>query len=205
MGDVIRIPEFVIGVDEVGMGALAGPIIVCGFAAPVGWKGVAGLGDSKTLSHKQKQQVRSRLWGLVVKKEVYCRIENWSHEDIDRMGVANAHRLAIRNVIVDLAKRLNLALVVDVIVDGNLNFSGIHPKVRSVIKADSKFPTVSAASIIAKAHRDDQMPSLDVGDVYGFAQHMGYPTPAHKAALTKHGPGPYHRMSYAPVKEASRG
>ena len=186
------------------MGALAGPILICGYAAPKEWKGLPGLNDSKQLGEDLKRKLRRQLWHLVTKREAYCRVEFWSHADIDRMGIANAHRLAIRNVIIDLVARLKHALVVDVIVDGNLNFSGIHPKVRSVVKADTKFPTVSAASVIAKVHRDEHMPSLDDDGLYGFKENMGYPTPKHKEALSKHGPGPYHRQSYTPVREAMR-
>lgn len=193
--------EYVIGVDEVGMGALAGPIVICGFAAPGDWTGPPGLTDSKQLTPARRRLLRSLIMVQAVKKLVYYKIERWSHADVDRMGVAHAHRLAIRNVILDLAAKVTPSVI---IVDGNLDFKGIHPLVRSYVKADSKFATVAAASVIAKVLRDQQMPGLDPEGLYDFHTNMGYPTPKHKAALKKHGPGPYHRHSYAPVREAVR-
>lgn len=204
MGELIKIPEFTMGVDEVGLGALAGPMTVVAFAAPRGWRGLPGLDDSKALSAKRRRELRAQLWTLIIMRKVFCRIENWSSRDIDSMGIAAVHRLAIKNAVQDLSARLSKALVTDVIVDGNLDFRGIHPKVRSVVKADAKFNVVRAASVIAKVHRDEQMPKLDPDGRYGFSENKGYPSPAHKAALTAYGPGEHHRYSYAPVKEAAR-
>lgn len=204
MGELIRIPEFTIGVDEVGLGALAGPITVCAFAAPRGWRGLKGLDDSKALSDAERKRLRSKLWYLIVQKQTFCRIENHYQDEIDHLGVGVVHRRAIESVVRSLISRLDCALITDVIIDGNLNFRGLHPKVRSVVKADTKFNTVRAASILAKVHRDDQMPAMDPEGIYRFASNMGYPTKEHKAALTRHGPSEFHRYSYEPVRLAAK-
>lgn len=204
MGRLIRIREYVIGVDEVGLGALAGPIYVCGVAAPSDWR-ILGLADSKQLSDTSRRSLRARLWEQVIRRKIACALSVWPAHAIDEMGISAAHRASITDVVNRLVSIVKdkKGVVTDIVIDGSLNFSRLHPRVRSVVKADSKFATVSAASIIAKVQRDDYMIGLGgANDVYGYKQHKGYPTPFHLDVLRAIGASEDHRRSYRPVADA---
>lgn len=205
MGTLIRIPEYTIGVDEVGLGALAGPLVVCAVAVPRGWKGIPGLNDSKKIKQEvMRKELRNSLMDLVLRKQIIHVIESRSSRYIDQIGVGRCHQDAIESAIRCAVRAIGKSLVHEIIVDGNLNFTHVHPKVRSEVKADARFTAVQAASVMAKVHRDNQMPSFDPDGIYYFAKNKGYPSPEHKEALARFGPGPYHRMSYGPCAEAAR-
>jgi len=203
MNRIIKITEYVIGVDEVGLGALAGPLVVCALATPRGWRGLPGLDDSKEVNEADRKRLSTMLWTLIVRKHSFATIVRIDSKRIDEEGVGRVHRRAIEEVIKDLMRHLRSRrkLVADVIVDGNLNFSHVHPRVRSVVKADGKFNCVRGASILAKVFRDREMEKLgEAFPLYGFEKHKGYPTKEHYAALDQHGPGEHHRYSYGPVR-----
>ncbi|MFT4631543.1 MAG: ribonuclease HII [Candidatus Pseudothioglobus sp.] len=184
--------EYCAGVDEVGRGPLAGAV----YAAAVildPFASVPGLRDSKALSARR----RDALDGAIRTDALaYC-IASASIEEIDRINILQASLLAMQRAVAGLNH------VVDfVMVDGNRSPGFACPS-EWLIKGDSKFDAIKAASIIAKVARDREMLRLDkLYPAYGFAQHKGYPTPAHLAALQIHGPSVVHRMSFAPCRAA---
>ncbi len=198
-------PErFLVGVDEVGLGALAGPLVVCAVRVPVTWKPPLGLTDSKKLSHKRREELAQDLRSDF---DSLSRYMEYSADDIDSMGIRNAWSEACRLAIEPL---LMVKKVTKVIIDGDQNpydFVDVefasHTTIQVEPKADLKHPVVSAASVLAKVDRDQIMVDFDKQyPGYGFAEHKGYPTKAHKEALARLGPCPIHRRSYRPVAEA---
>jgi ribonuclease HII len=211
--------KFQIGVDEVGLGAIAGPLCVtavCVLEVRVEeLRAMTHNRDSKMLSAKKREAIAARL------KEapwVYSATVTIPPEEIDREGIGvvlkKALGRAVEQVIEVLddsvhARRLEDAKY-DVIIDGIIDptlpgeiVSG-NMRIRNVPKADELFPSVQAASIIAKAGRDANAFTEDdaLASLYGMREHAGYPTPKHLKALREHGVTPWHRRSYEPVKRA---
>ncbi len=186
--------EIIAGVDEAGRGPLAGPdsaaAVILDDARPIN-----GLADSKQLSATAREMLaveirnRARAWWVAFA----------SVEEIDRLNILQASLLAMQRAVAGLALAPTLVLV-----DGNR--APVLPcAARAIIRGDATEPAISAASILAKVARDALLDELDDQyPVYGFARHKGYPTAAHIAALAAHGPCPVHRMSFAPVRAASR-
>lgn len=182
--------KLIAGVDEAGRGPLAGPVV----AAAVVWDPampVAGVRDSKQLS----SQERERLAETIREHALAWAIGRASVEEIDALNILQASLLAMRRAV--------LALTVaphSVRVDGRHGPDVPHP-VETIIRGDALVPVISAASILAKVVRDADMVALDqIYPPYGFAQHKGYPTRAHRVALRLHGPCPAHRRTFRPVK-----
>lgn len=189
---------FIVGCDEVGYGCLAGSLVVVGVRAPKDWA-LAGLDDSKKLSAKKREAMLLPLMKLVQSKDISYHLAERSSQEIDKVGVA----VALKDAYVECFKALyeKESLIIS---DGILKFDGLgvddYDKI-SVIKADTKFPTVMAASIIAKVYRDDKMHILhNTYPNYGWDSNVGYSSKYHLAAIEKHGPCPLHRFSYAPMK-----
>lgn len=180
-----------VGVDEVGRGCWAGPLLVVAAKATSDLPG--GLKDSKLLSKKQREEILDLL-------SVSCSFgEGWvGAPEIDRFGLARALRLGVRRALLQLKTEFNE----EIIMDGKINYL---PKKfingRAVVNADSLVPVVSAASIYAKVTRDRFMVELGKRHpLYKFDQHVGYGTKAHMLALKSHGAIKYvHRRSYAPI------
>ncbi len=181
----------VAGVDEAGRGPLAGPVVAAAVilddADPI-----AGLADSKKLSATR----RERLFDQIRARALCCSIALASVEEIDRLNILQATMLAMQRAVRGL--RLKPARV---LVDGNclpvLDVMG-----QAIVRGDALVPAISAASILAKVHRDRWCAQLDLAyPAYGFAAHKGYGTPQHLAALQTHGACPEHRRSFAPVAE----
>ncbi len=181
----------VAGVDEAGRGPLAGPVVAAAVilddADPI-----AGLADSKRLSATR----RERLFDQIRARALCCSIALASVEEIDRLNILQATMLAMQRAVRGL--RLKPARV---LVDGNclpvLDVMG-----QAIVRGDALVPAISAASILAKVHRDRWCAQLDLAyPAYGFAAHKGYGTPQHLAALQTHGACPEHRRSFAPVAE----
>jgi ribonuclease HII len=188
----------IIGCDEVGYGCLAGPLVVVGVRAPKDWN-LAGLNDSKKLSAKKREALLPPLMQLVQNKVINYHLAERSNDYIDKVGVA----VALKEAYVECFHALyqNDCLIIS---DGILKFDNLgvetYDKI-SIIKADTKFPAVMAASIIAKTWRDDKMHTLHhVYPAYGWDHNVGYGSKDHLQAIHAVGPCPLHRMSYAPMR-----
>ncbi|GIX25140.1 MULTISPECIES: ribonuclease HII [Caldimonas] len=188
-------PGLVAGVDEAGRGPLAGPVVAAAVILD-DQQPVKGLADSKRLSALR----RERLYDEIRAKALCCSIAVASPEEIDRLNILQATLLAMRRAVEGL--RLKPARV---LVDGN-RLPVLKVPAEAIVQGDAKVPAISAASILAKVHRDRLCMALhEAHPEYGFATHKGYPTREHLAALREHGPCPAHRRSFAPVRDALRG
>ena len=188
-------PALTAGVDEAGRGPLAGPVVAAAVILEP-YRPVAGLADSKVLSPTRRAalattiRTQSLAWGL-----------GWADAaEIDTLNILQATMLAMRRALATL----NLSPR-HVIVDGNRcpDLSGLafQCTAEAVVRGDALVASVSAASILAKVARDEHMRVLDGRyPGYGLADHKGYPTAAHIAALRRLGPSPVHRRSFAPVQ-----
>lgn len=187
-----------IGCDEVGYGCLAGPLVVAGVRAPKDWK-LDGLNDSKKLSAKKREVMARKLLKLVEDKVITWHLAERSNTYIDKHGVGPVLKEAYVEVFHALYQEDCL-----IISDGILKFDNLgvddYDKV-SVIKADTTYPTVMAASILAKTYRDGLMKKLhEQYPAYNWESNVGYGSKDHLAAIAEHGPSPLHRFSYAPMK-----
>ena len=180
----------VAGVDEAGRGPLAGPVVAAAVILDE-LQPIAGLGDSKALSERK----RERLFDEIRARALACCIAEASVEEIDRLNILHATLLAMRRAVEGL--RLPPTRV---LVDGN-RLPVLKVPGEAIVKGDALVPAISAASILAKVHRDRLCLALhDAHPQYGFATHKGYPTADHLAALRAHGACAAHRRSYAPVR-----
>ncbi len=180
------------GIDEVGRGCLAGPVYAAAVILPV-THGLMGLNDSKKLSARQ----RERLTPLIEAAASAWAIGIATVEEIDRMNILQATFLAMRRAVAALSVQPVLCRV-----DGSQR-PPLDLPVQMIVGGDSSEPSIMAASIIAKVARDAEMQNLDVQyPGYGLAQHKGYGTPQHLAALRECGASVIHRMSFAPCRKA---
>jgi ribonuclease HII len=185
-------PGLVAGVDEAGRGPLAGPVVAAAVILDE-LQPIRGLADSKALSAGR----RERLFDEIRANALACCIAEASVEEIDRLNILHATMLAMRRAVDGLRLPPNKVLV-----DGN-RLPVLRVPAEAIVKGDAKVPAISAASILAKVHRDRLCGELDARfPAYGFGTHKGYPTPEHLAALRAHGACEAHRRSYAPVREA---
>ena len=180
----------VVGIDEVGRGPLAGPVVAA--AVILDPDNIpAGLADSKALKPAQ----REALFPLIAMSALGIGIGSATAEEIDVLNIREATFLAMRRAVAALPLRPALLLV-----DGR-DAPDLGCTVEAIIKGDASVASIAAASIIAKVIRDRMMARLGQAyPAYGFAQHSGYGTPAHLAAIAAQGPCPDHRFSFAPVK-----
>ena len=178
------------GVDEVGRGAWAGPVVVCAAIARAGFpEPPGGLTDSKRLTAKRRAELAAELPAWV---EAYA-FGSASPEEIDARGMTAALRLAARAALGQLPGRPDAVLL-----DGKHDYIGSPWRVRTAVKADLRSVSVAAASVLAKVHRDALMAELgETCPGFAFADNAGYPAPAHLEALAAHGPTPYHRLSWS--------
>ncbi|MDH3442100.1 MAG: ribonuclease HII [Gammaproteobacteria bacterium] len=184
----------VAGVDEAGRGPLAGPV-VAGAVILDPDREIDGLTDSKALSERQREVLAVS----IMRHSIAWSVAWADTHEIDRLNILQATYLAMRRAILGL--RLMPGRVE---VDGNrlpnLMFGNRHVEGNAVIGGDRLVPSISAASIIAKVHRDGMMRSLDsVYPDYGFSRHKGYGTEAHRDALSRLGPCPQHRRTFRPI------
>ncbi|MBP7625167.1 MAG: ribonuclease HII [Xanthomonadales bacterium] len=179
------------GVDEAGRGPLAGPVVVAAVILDP-TRPIDGLNDSKQLSEARRnaldREIRERALAFHV-VEVDTAL-------IDRHNILQATLIGMRAALLGLHIAADEALI-----DGNTLPSDLPCRARAIVDGDALIAEISAASILAKVHRDRLLVELDaVHPGYGFAIHKGYPTPEHLAALKRLGPCPAHRRSFAPVK-----
>ena len=181
------------GVDEAGCAPLAGPVVVAAVILDPARR-INGLDDSKALS----AGVREKLYGRIVARAHAWSVVAVSAEEIDRVNIYHARMAGMVRALQHLAHAPAFALI-----DGDRLPSLLPCPARAVVGGDAIAPSISAASIIAKVTRDRMMCEMDARwPGYGFAQHKGYPTRDHVAALQRLGPCPEHRRSYAPVRAA---
>lgn len=185
------------GCDEAGRGCLAGPVFAAAVILPPDYRNPA-LNDSKQLSAARRNALR---------KDIECDALAWAlgivgPEEIDRINILNASILAMHRALDALTLRPEF-----VIVDGN-RFKPYHPGLmlpplphQTIVKGDGKYLSIAAASILAKTYRDDHMAELHRAfPQYGWLQNAGYPTQAHRDAITQHGITPHHRLTFKGVR-----
>ena len=186
---------WVCGVDEAGRGPLVGAV-VAGAVVLDPNNPIEGLKDSKKLTAARREY----LYEQIMEKAKAWGVGEASPLEIDQINILQATMLAMRRAIEDLANRLG-AWPDKALIDGN-RCPELPIAAEAIVKGDSKEPAISAASIVAKVTRDRQMMSLhERHPEYGFAQHMGYPTEAHFAALKQYGACDQHRRSFSPVRK----
>jgi ribonuclease HII len=178
----------IVGIDEVGRGAWAGPLAVG--AVLLGDVSIEGLTDSKKLTRQQRTEL-----DLEIRQKAQAIGIGWvSPSVVDKIGLTASLRLASRRALAHIRHEYQ-----EIVIDGNIAFID-DPRVRVLKKADLLVPSVSAASIVAKVARDNYMKHLDkVFPGYRFSSHVGYGTPAHRAAILEKGASPIHRVSYTPL------
>jgi ribonuclease HII len=178
------------GVDEAGRGPLAGPVVAAAVILDA-QRPIDGLRDSKQLSPGRRDELAAQIRG----RAIAWAIASASVPEIDRLNILQASLLAMKRAVEALDPVADAALV-----DGN-RLPSLAIRARAVIGGDALEPAISAASILAKQHRDRLMAELDLAfPGYGFAEHAGYPTPSHLRRLRELGPCPIHRRSFAPVR-----
>jgi ribonuclease HII len=179
------------GVDEAGRGPLAGPVSAAAVILDQDHP-IAGLADSKKLSERQ----RDRLAIIIRERALAWSVAYADAGEIDELNILQATMLAMRRAVLSLPVRPK-----QVLVDG-LYCPSTGISSQAIVKGDSKVAAISAASILAKTARDALMIELhEKYPQYGFADHKGYPTAAHLAALRVHGVSAVHRKSFRPVRE----
>ena len=184
-------PGLVAGVDEAGRGPLAGPVVAAAVIlderAPI-----AGLNDSKKLTAAR----REKLYDEIRAKALCCSIAIASVEEVDRLNILQATMLAMQRAVEGLRLK-----PVCVLVDGN-RLPRLEVPAEAIVKGDALVASISAASILAKVHRDRWCEEIDrLYPQYGFAAHKGYGTALHLSALQAHGACPEHRRSFSPVAQ----
>ena len=184
----------VAGVDEAGRGPLAGPVVAAAVILD-DRKPIAGLNDSKKLTEKR----REKLYDEILAKALCCSIAEASVQEIDSLNILQATLLAMRRAVDGLRLK-----PVKVLVDGN-RLPVLDVRAEAIVQGDALVSAISAASILAKVHRDRLCAQWHVQyPKYGFDRHKGYCTAEHLQALAEHGPSPWHRTSFAPVARSIR-
>lgn len=180
------------GVDEVGRGPLAGPVVTAAVILHPD-RPIEGLADSKKLTEKR----REALYDEIIEKAAAWSLGRCEADEIDRLNIYQATLLAMERAVAGLCVPPEYVLV-----DGNCCPKWHWPS-EPVIKGDGRVAAISAASILAKVTRDREMVAMEeIYPGYGLAGHKGYPTPVHLEALQRQGVTPIHRRSFRPVQEA---
>ncbi|MCP4522461.1 MAG: ribonuclease HII [Cytophagales bacterium] len=180
------------GLDEVGRGCLAGPVVAAAVILPKDYTHEL-LNDSKKLSKKARTQLREDIQKDAL---AYC-VAEVSHTKIDEINILNASFLAMHKALDGLNQEPELLLV-----DGNRFHAYKEIPHTCVVKGDAKFLSIAAASILAKTYRDELMEELAKEyDVYGWESNAGYPTKKHREGIEKYGVSPYHRQSFTLLKD----
>jgi ribonuclease HII len=192
------VADVIVGVDEAGRGPLAGPVVAA--AVLLCKPRPSGLDDSKKLTAARRAELKA-----TIKRRCQWAVGVVDVEDIDRLNIFGATMLAMTLAVDALCAKLGCDPL-EVLVDGNMTPAGRRPEwrwnARAIVGGDAIEPCISAASIIAKEHRDRLMcAAAQQHAQYGWEKNKGYGTPDHLAALRAHGPTPLHRKSFAPVSQ----
>lgn len=176
-----------VGCDEAGRGCLAGPVTGAAVLLPKKFNHPL-LNDSKKMTEKNRLELRQ----LIEEKALAFAVMQVSHTEIDAINILNASIQAMQLSLAKIELPFNFILI-----DGN-RFKPFHDiPYECIIKGDGKFMSIAAASVLAKTYRDEYMERLhEEYPMYGWIQNKGYPTLAHREAIEKHGPSPYHRMTF---------
>lgn len=178
------------GVDEVGRGPLAGPVVAAAVIMPEGVV-IDGLDDSKKLSSSQRQEIFDEL----IQRDLPCAIGIIDHITIDKINILQASLRAMRKAVGELKTKPDVVLV-----DGNVAIPNLSQPQFTVIGGDGLCASIAAASVIAKVTRDRIMERYEsLYPDFSFGTHKGYPTPAHLRELESNGPCDIHRRSFKPV------
>jgi ribonuclease HII len=181
----------IVGIDEVGRGCWAGPLVA---GAVILREPILGLKDSKKLTRLRREVLAEQ-----IEDEALAVGLGWVWpDDIDRYGISVSVKMAMESALQAIK-----ILYDEVIIDGNINYLSEIPRTRAVVKADDSVPAASAASIVAKVARDAYMTTVAARTYpdYGFEKHVGYGTSHHIAMLAEHGVTGLHRKSYKPIKQ----
>ena len=188
------VPGLMAGVDEAGRGPLAGPVVAAAVILD-DLHPIAGLNDSKKLTAKR----REKLFDEIKAKALCFSIAQASVQEIDEINILQATLLAMKRAVEGLRLK-----PMKVLVDGN-RLPAIDIRAEAIVQGDALVPAISAASILAKVHRDRLCEEMHARyPQYGFDQHKGYGTAVHLAALQAHGPAECHRLTFAPVARSVR-
>ena len=188
------VPGLMAGVDEAGRGPLAGPVVAAAVILD-DLHPIAGLNDSNKLTSKR----REKLFDEIKAKALCFSIAEASVQEIDEINILQATLLAMKRAVEGLRLK-----PVKVLVDGN-RLPAIDIRAEAIVQGDALVPAISAASILAKVHRDRLCEQMHAQyPQYGFDQHKGYGTAVHLAALQAHGPAECHRLTFAPVARSVR-
>jgi len=180
------------GIDEAGRGPLAGPVVVAAVVFEPGRTPINGLADSKQLCADRREVLYAR----IVERALAWHVVFIEVEEIDRINIYHATMLGMRRALEGVLHVARAARI-----DGNALPRDLPCPARAIIGGDATDRAIMAASILAKVSRDRHMRELHTRwPQYGFDEHKGYSTPAHLAALQRHGPCPQHRRSFAPVR-----
>lgn len=183
--------KIICGVDEVGRGPLAGPVVIAACILPPFLR-IKGINDSKKLTEKKREE----LYKIIVKEALAYKVIYISEEDVDNLNIYQATKKGMLEAIDGLSIKPDHCLI-DAMPLGELEIP--HT---SIIHGDARCASIAAASIIAKVERDHFMEKMDIKyPNYGFKKHKGYGTKAHIEALEKYGPCAIHRKTYAPVSK----
>ncbi len=187
--------SLIAGVDEVGRGALFGPVVAAAVILPdeaLSELAIAGVTDSKLLSAVQRSTLAAQIRSCAVAYQV-CYASVW---EIDRLNILQASLLAMKRAVLKLKVAPNLCLI-----DGNQRVPSLHLPQQTMVKGDQRSLTIAAASILAKVWRDELITRLSTKyPQYNLASNKGYGTPAHRLALQQHGPSRFHRRSFSPCR-----
>lgn len=186
-------PYLAIGIDEVGRGPLAGPVVACGVVLDAN-KPIVGLRDSKKLSAKAREALSEH----IKERALLFSIAEVDSLHIDKINILQASLHAMSLVLSDAMQRLDIS---EALIDGRDRVpTRLAIKQKAIINGDNLVESIMAASIVAKVHRDNLMTAFDdVYPGYGFKQHKGYATEFHLSALAQLGPCAIHRRSFTPV------
>ena len=188
------VPGLMAGVDEAGRGPLAGPVVAAAVILD-DLHPIVGLNDSKKLTAKR----REKLFDEIKAKALCFSIAQASVQEIDEINILQATMLAMKRAVEGLRLK-----PVKVLVDGN-RLPTIDIRAEAIVQGDALVSAISAASILAKVHRDRLCEEMHARyPQYGFDQHKGYGTALHLAALQAHGPADCHRLTFAPVARSVR-
>jgi|EP00982_Pelagococcus_subviridis_P006185 ribonuclease HII len=184
--------KIVCGVDEAGRGPLAGPVVAAACVFPEDLV-IDAINDSKQMTEEDREEVYEQLMENPEVLKSVCVID---HKEIDDINILEATMKAMRKSVEGLPTKADWVLV-----DGNRVPEPLKGRAEAIVKGDAKSVCIAAASVLAKVTRDRMMVEIaKEHPEYGFAEHKGYGVKSHMAAIHEHGPCPYHRMTFAPMK-----